>query len=925
MSTHYVCGHARRLQAVKLAGVLNGIDHLEVRHTDEPVVALKQRTLLVRLLDPVPAGLDAASVAIDGGERVRRVAVTWAVAATGLAAVVTAAEAAALLDGLEEPDHVLVVRTEERGDFSRYRLALVAGAGSDAPPAGFDPLLAEVAFSFKVECPSDFDCAPRCTCPPGVHHAPPIDYLAKDYQGFRRLMLERMSLLAPGWTERLPADVGVTLVELLAYVADELSYRQDAVATEAYLDTARSRVSLRRHARLVDYRMHDGANAHAWVQVRVDSPTVVLPAGTQVLSRVPGLPPSFAAGSTEHEAAVAAGSVVFETVEEAVLHHDLDVLRFWTWGEQGCVLPAGATSATLRGHHPLLRAGAVLALVETESPTVSRTAAQIAADGDESPDADPRRRVAVRLTEVVSGTDPSGLLFPGGTADVTEIRWHERDALPFPLCLSVADGDREIAVAWGNLVPADHGATVADEDLGTVPAPTLTRVPDDPCAEGSSGDALDDPRLVVPVRFRPTLARRPLTHAVARPQAVLGEVPLTAALQAELDGAVSADLVESVFAGLGLVVPDGSPVRGTSPLWSVSAGGAAWLLRSRAGALQVLSEADPASVCALVRPREALPALRLSSDLAGVTDPWLPRPDLLASGPLARELTAEVEHDGEVRLRFGDGEHGLRPATGTAFSATYRVGNGTAGNVGRNALAHLVTGVGGITQVRNPLPAAGGAEPETGDEVRRDAPQAFSVQERAVTEPDYAAVAERHEGVQRAAATFRWTGSWHTAFVTADRFGGRPVDAPFERDLRGFLERFRMAGYDLEVDAPVFVPIALGLHVCVLPGHFRSPVAVDVRDALSAHTLPDGRLGLFHPDHLTFGGAVHLSAVLAAVHAVPGVQSVQVTTFERLRVPASSGLTTGVLPMGRLEIPRLDDDPSFPERGVLDLTFGGGT
>ena len=55
--------------------------------------------------------------------------------------------------------------------------------------------------------------------------------------------------------------MGVTLVELLAYVADELSYRQDAVATEAYLDTARSRVSLRRHARLVDYRMHDGCNA----------------------------------------------------------------------------------------------------------------------------------------------------------------------------------------------------------------------------------------------------------------------------------------------------------------------------------------------------------------------------------------------------------------------------------------------------------------------------------------------------------------------------------------------------------------------------------------------------------------------------------------------------------------------------------------
>ncbi len=97
-------------------------------------------------------------------------------------------------------------------------------------------------------------------------------------------MLERMALLAPGWTERPPADVGVTLVEMLAYVADELSYRQDAVATEAYLDTARSRVSLRRHARLVDYRVHDGCNARAWVQIRVNATTVELPRGTPLLT-----------------------------------------------------------------------------------------------------------------------------------------------------------------------------------------------------------------------------------------------------------------------------------------------------------------------------------------------------------------------------------------------------------------------------------------------------------------------------------------------------------------------------------------------------------------------------------------------------------------------------------------------------------------
>ena len=134
-----------------------------------------------------------------------------------------------------------------------------------------------------------------------------------------------------------------------------------------------------------------------------------------------------------------------------------------------------------------------------------------------------------------------------------------------------------------------------------------------------------------------------------------------------------------------------------------------------------------------------------------------------------------------------------------------------------------------------------------------------------------------------------------------------------------------MAGYDLEVDAPIFVPLEIGLHVCVLPGHFRSDVATQVTTVLSDSVLPDGRLGLFHPDNLTFAQPVYLSAVLAAVHSVTGVQSVDATTFQRQRQPQTSGLVNGVLPMDRLEIARLDNDPSFPERGVLDLTFGGGT
>ena len=79
-------------------------------------------------------------------------------------------------------------------------------------------------------------------------------------------MLDRLNQLVPSWGGTSEADIGVALAELIAYVGDQLSYQQDAVATEAYLETARSRISLRRHARLVDYHVHDGCNARAWMQ-----------------------------------------------------------------------------------------------------------------------------------------------------------------------------------------------------------------------------------------------------------------------------------------------------------------------------------------------------------------------------------------------------------------------------------------------------------------------------------------------------------------------------------------------------------------------------------------------------------------------------------------------------------------------------------
>ncbi len=139
-------------------------------------------------------------------------------------------------------------------------------------------------------------------------------------------------------------------------------------------------------------------------------------------------------------------------------------------------------------------------------------------------------------------------------------------------------------------------------------------------------------------------------------------------------------------------------------------------------------------------------------------------PDLLDSGPFDEHFVAEVDDEGRAQLRFGDGEYGraLDPDV-AALTAVYRVGNGRAGNVGRDTLTTiaLAGAPAFVSEVRNPLAATGGVNAETVEQVHRRAPEAMrAVLKRAVTEADWARAAKELDDVSGAVATFRWTGSW---------------------------------------------------------------------------------------------------------------------------------------------------------------------
>src|SRR6185436_21009481 len=85
-----------------------------------------------------------------------------------------------------------------------------------------------------------------------------------------------------------------------------------------------------------------------------------------------------------------------------------------------------------------------------------------------APDADAGHRHVVRLTNVTESNDP--VL----EVALIEVEWDREDALPFTLCISAIGRAPEcelltgIAVARGNLVLADHGTTVRDEELPPV-------------------------------------------------------------------------------------------------------------------------------------------------------------------------------------------------------------------------------------------------------------------------------------------------------------------------------------------------------------------------------------------------------------------------------------------------------------------------
>ena len=340
-----------------------------------PLASPRQRTLLVRFVKAAPA-LTAENFEITGGERIdrRRDRVGDARRRARPGARPRQAERAFLAalpdpDGGDRAPHQLQRRlfhlhaAPGRGG-GRHR-----AAGRHRPAA-----LARSTSPSRSSARPTSTARPRDVCPEPAEETPQISYLAKDYRSFRRLMLDRMAqITAASGASATPPTSGVALVEMLAYVGDRLSYAQDAVATEAYLGTARRRVSVRRHARLVDYAMHDGANARVWVQVLVagGDPVPLVRADDRFLTRLPGVDAARATagdGPDVRPPAAPAAAGVRAAAGQDALRPTTTTSTSTTGAKASAACPRARRGRRCAGDFPNLAPGDVLVFEEMPRP-----------------------------------------------------------------------------------------------------------------------------------------------------------------------------------------------------------------------------------------------------------------------------------------------------------------------------------------------------------------------------------------------------------------------------------------------------------------------------------------------------------------------------------------------------------------------------
>jgi hypothetical protein len=772
---------------------------------------------------------------------------------------------------------VLRVITAQPGDFSRYRFRL------DDPLV--DPYFQEVGFSFKANCPSELDCAPSPhECPEDKLIDYPVNYQARDFWSIRQALLDFASERHPDWKDRLEADVGMMLAEVMSAMGDEFAYYQDRISREGYFESATQRRSLRRHARMVDYYLHDGKGGNTWLDFTVDAsaPVHVISAGTPVWV----LPPSVLPGETGPErrrrspsvyevghgivqghnglnpplGVLASQSTIYPSANFN-LRNGANEMAAYQWDENDTCLLVSSTFLHVTGHHT-----ANLPLEDFTNPNVPGKWVVLQTNPNDA--SVPARTWLVRLNRVTEEVDPLT------ATNITRLEWEEAQATVFELEL-------ETLVVRGNIVPATAGETL-EAFFQIEPNPQALVLPPPPPAplplsnsyynENFSGYAVERSTLLFSLpgsEVRDVVSHGPkLDHATPEVR-----------------------IMNGVFAA-GVFVP--------SSEWE-------W----KRSMLGVSSSLPTDRHFTLDDGAWRRVALYRRVDETGTPQEF---------------VHFDYANGRGATVQFGNGEFGEIPTRGTDLRVIYRLGHGRGDNVAADSLTDFdPLTLPFVIAATNPFGVTDAVDPETPEGARHVAPEAFRAETfRAVRAEDYAAAVEKLEWVQRAGAQFRWTGSWSTLFATPDPKGSFALTVEERQDLERQLDRYRLAGRETHGMNPKFANLDLEIHICVAPSSYKGEVKEAVLEALFGKRGVRAHTGFFSPDNWTFGDPLSRARLEAVIQEVPGVKAVEAIYIRRRGWFAKRLFDELVYSVAADEIIRVENDPQSPERGAVRLVMEGG-
>ncbi|KPU55474.1 putative baseplate assembly protein [Pseudomonas fluorescens] len=247
--------------------------------------------------------------------------------------------------------------------------------------------------------------------------------------------------------------------------------------------------------------------------------------------------------------------------------------------------------------------------------------------------------------------------------------------------------------------------------------------------------------------------------------------------------------------------------------------------------------------------------------------------------------------DGRGTVQFGDGLHGSRLPSGQMnVQVSYRVGIGSTGNLDSGRISLLLSRPLGVKEVINPVPAAGGVDPESSDSARQNAPLSVRTMDRIVSLRDFEDFAAAFAGVGKAQAVWLWDGEQRLVHLTVSGVDGVSIDpgSALYRNLAAAIDAVRPAHQPLKLAPGVVLRFGVTAKVRVSPDYQSAAVLSTVCSAL-------GQAFGFAARY--YGQPVSGSEVLAVMQRVPGVERVDLDNL-RLYDGLSSSSVAG--PDGRL-------------------------